>query len=92
MEVVYIYGIYLKRHYFTTHLYILKLNIADCPYGYDVLSESCACVKHIPGSYMTWINSRQDCVNLGADLPVLNSDNLFTEFLDYMDNTLNLGK
>lgn len=70
----------------------MKLNIADCPYGYDVLSESCACVKHIPGSYMTWINSRQDCVNLGADLPVLNSDNLFTEFLDYMDNTLNLGK
>ncbi|CAC5365817.1 unnamed protein product [Mytilus coruscus] len=69
-------------------LHYKRCSVSHCPYGYDILSESCACVKYIPDSYRTWIDSRQDCIREGADLAVLNSDTLYTEFLDYMDNAL----
>ncbi|VDI10730.1 Hypothetical predicted protein [Mytilus galloprovincialis] len=56
-----------------------------CPNGYDPLPTSNACVALHTG-YRTWNDSLIACKNEGADLPILDTDTLFDEFIDYMDN------
>lgn len=60
-------------------------SIAVCPNGYDPLPTSNACVALHTG-YRTWNDSLIACKNEGADLPILDTDTLFDEFIDYMDN------
>ncbi|CAC5365809.1 unnamed protein product [Mytilus coruscus] len=56
-----------------------------CPKGYDLLPTSNACIVLYP-DYKTWNDSLIACQNEGADLPILDTDTLFHEFLDYIDN------
>ncbi|VDI45228.1 Hypothetical predicted protein [Mytilus galloprovincialis] len=56
-----------------------------CPEGYYLLSISNACVVLYP-DYMSWNDSLIACQSEGADFPILNTDTLFNEFLDYIDN------
>ncbi|XP_063400059.1 uncharacterized protein LOC134684685 [Mytilus trossulus] len=56
-----------------------------CPKGYYLLSVSNACVVLYP-DYMPWHDSLIACQSEGADFPILDTDTLFNEFLDYIDN------
>lgn len=61
-------------------------HIAGCPEDdYDILPISQACVKLYP-DYLTWNESYAACQSLGATLPILNTEILFSEFRYYMDN------
>ncbi|VDI42395.1 Hypothetical predicted protein [Mytilus galloprovincialis] len=56
-----------------------------CPTGYDPLPTSNACVA-LHTDYRTWNDSLMACQNEGANLPILDTDTLFKEFVDFMDN------
>lgn len=61
-----------------------------CPHGYDHLTISNNCVKLFtwPGNYLSWHDSLTACQNDGGDLPILDPDSFYNEFIHYMDNVI----